>query len=105
MKKFIKQTEYTNKTISTSYLGFELKCNKHILTCLFGEPTMDYLKGTEHHDKINAEWVWLKDEKVITIYDYKDSAIYNEWHIGAKKQEDIIEFLNEQNIHCLLKVN
>lgn len=73
---------------STSLFGYITTDYANIIA-LFGKPNR---KGDEY--KVDAEWEFEMNGKVMTIYNYKDGKSYNgrnglatkditEWHIGS----------------------
>lgn len=83
-------------SIGTSLCGY-VKTSYSKLVELFGEPNSD---GDGY--KVSTEWVLKCHKGIVTIYDYKSTALYDDetlsveafrelpeynWHIGGNSQE------------------
>ncbi len=90
----IKKLKYDESTIGTGLVG-AINVSYSNLVKLLGEPN-----GGGDEYKIDAEWEFKMNGKVMTIYNYKTGKNYNgnsglatsrirDWHVGA--QEDVTE--------------
>jgi hypothetical protein len=95
--------ELSNGMSGGTSLFCEINATYEKLVNLLGEPN-----GDNDGYKTDAEWEILINDKVITIYNWKDGKNYlgeygddvediTEWHIGAKENvNEEIEFLKSK---------
>jgi hypothetical protein len=101
-KKLLKQLKIvlgSDRILGTSLAGYIKVSYKNIVE-LFGKPN-----STGDDYKIDAEWEFTMNKKVMTIYNWKDGKNYNkehglkvsqitDWHIGSA-EADVTEEINQ----------
>jgi len=107
----LKNLKDTQAVYGTSLKGY-LKIGVRDLKAIFGDP-IDEPSGDL---KVNWEWIYEINDKIFTIYNYKDGPSYlgnnnitiddiEIWHIGGKSTnvlEDIKILLDQHNVRYQL---
>ena len=78
------------KIVNICFSGCTIAATRKKLTEILGEPDNC---GTAD-DKVQYEWIFKINGKILTIYDWKEYRLFDEnevinWHIGANKENNI----------------
>lgn len=109
--KNVRLTSTNKSCIGTSLRGY-IPIKYSTLVSIFGEPN----KIGSSDDKVEWEWIFKLNGKIITIYNWKNGSKYlgkdvdpesiNEWHVGGCAHDvlDLLEYFLERNgVDVILK--